>query len=146
MLRNGPAPPVIILLPEQGRVLQYDVGARGPRSCPFLLTRFQALPQQLVKVTASVKIKEMHAAFMGFLCLFSSLFWVCSLPHPLSVFPQISPTVKVKVLCDTQFGLMSHCNPVFIPSVFLLTFSFLPILSPLLWSPPDMVYSIETLV
>lgn len=74
--------------------------APGASLLPRLLTRFPALPQQLVKVMASVKIKEMHAAFMSFLLLFSSLFQP---PFPLTVFPLLSPspTVRMKVLCDT---------------------------------------------
>lgn len=44
-----------------------ETWAPGASLLPRLLTRFPALPQRLVKVTASVKIKEMHAAFMSFL-------------------------------------------------------------------------------
>lgn len=79
-------------------------GRLGPRSCPRLLTRFPALPQRLVKVMASVKIKEMHAAFMSFLWLFPLSFGsLPPPPPPLSVSALLSPSpaVTVKVLCDT---------------------------------------------
>ena len=52
------------MYPEQGRLV---CRAPGAPFLPRLLTRCPALPQQLVKVAASVKIKEMHTAFIAFL-------------------------------------------------------------------------------
>lgn len=84
---------------------------------PRLLTRFSALPQQLVKVTASMKIKQMHAAFMSFFDFFLSV--LGPFPHSPLSFLSPSPNGRVKVLCGTQFDLISHYSLFFAQSLFL---------------------------